>query len=148
MEEARRELRRRRAIVIYGTVRLVERDDESFLRWAKEPYAWVVFNLHTEHRREGVWRSAEAFRALIDMARRREGSFYLAYHRFATREQMEACHPRFAEFLRRKRDHDPDERFQSEWYRHYRGSSRPSAAARGPGGSCETGPLAAAGAQR
>jgi hypothetical protein len=27
---------------------------------------------------------------------------------------------RFAEFLRLKRRHDPDERFQSDWYRHYR----------------------------
>jgi hypothetical protein len=44
----------------------------------------------------------------------------LTYHRFAERDQVEACHPRFAEFLRRKRAHDPDERFQSGWYRHYR----------------------------
>jgi hypothetical protein len=33
---------------------------------------------------------------------------------------VEACYPQFAEFLRLKREFDPDERFQSEWYRHYR----------------------------
>src|SRR5581483_8745686 len=37
MEEAREELKRRKANVIYGTVRLIERDDESFLAWAREP---------------------------------------------------------------------------------------------------------------
>ena len=28
--------------------------------------------------------------------------------------------PRFAEFLKLKRQYDPDERFQSDWYRHYK----------------------------
>src|SRR3546814_7567563 len=32
-------LRRRRAQVVYGTVRLVERDDDSLLAWAREPWA-------------------------------------------------------------------------------------------------------------
>src|SRR3546814_6375785 len=42
-------LRRRRAQVVYGTVRLVERDDDSLLAWAREPWACVVFNLHVRH---------------------------------------------------------------------------------------------------
>jgi hypothetical protein len=33
---------------------------------------------------------------------------------------VEACYPQMAEFLRRKLEHDPQERFQSEWYRHHR----------------------------
>src|SRR6266404_4187004 len=48
------------------------------------------------------------------------GSYYLTYHRYATRKQVEACYPQFAEFLRLKKKYDPDERFQSDWYRHYR----------------------------
>ena len=65
-------------------------------------------------------RSADAFRRLIDRGLERGGKFYLTYHRWATREQIETAHPQFAEFLRQKRRYDPDERFQSEWYRHYR----------------------------
>src|SRR5829696_6179457 len=34
---------------IYGTIRLVEREDESFLAWATEPWACVIFNLCTRH---------------------------------------------------------------------------------------------------
>ena len=49
MEEAREVLRRRRANVIYGTVRLIEKDDETFLAWARDRYACVIFNLHIEH---------------------------------------------------------------------------------------------------
>jgi FAD/FMN-containing dehydrogenase len=79
-----------------------------------------VFNLHVEHHAAGEAHAAGAFRRLIDMAIRRNGSFYLTYHRHATRAQIEACYPRFREFLRLKRGYDPAETFQSDWYRHCR----------------------------
>ena len=106
--------------IVYGTIRLVERDEETFLVWAREPWACVIFNLHVEHTDQGIERSAHAFRRLIDRAIERRGSYYLTYHRHATRAQLEACYPNFGEFLRRKLEHDPHELFQSEWYRHYR----------------------------
>lgn len=120
MAEAREDFRRNKVEVIYGTIRLIERDEESFLAWARQPFACVIFNLHTVHSPDGLQRSADAFRRLIDMAIRRSGSYYLTYHKHATREQVLACYPQFPEFLRLKRQYDPDERFQSEWYRHYR----------------------------
>ncbi|HEY3128915.1 MAG TPA: FAD-binding oxidoreductase [Acidobacteriota bacterium] len=120
MQDARVALRELKANVIYGTVRLIEKDEESFLCWAKERYACVIFNLHTIHDREGIENSARAFRALIDMAIRYNGSYYLTYHRYATRQQVEACYPQFPEFLRLKLKYDPEEIFQSNWYRHYR----------------------------
>lgn len=120
MRAAADELRRRAVPVIYGTVRLIERDEETFLAWAKQRYACVIFNLHTVHTNEGKDRAAEAFRALIDLALARGGSYFLTYHRWARREQVETAYPQFAQFLRRKREFDPAERFQSEWYRHYR----------------------------
>ncbi len=119
-DEVREDFRKNNVELIYGTVRLIEQDDESFLPWAKQSYACTIFNLHTVHTPEGVGRSADIFRRLIDMAARRGGSFYLTYHRDATRKQIESCYPRFAEFLRLKRKYDPEERFQSEWYRDYK----------------------------
>jgi FAD/FMN-containing dehydrogenase len=119
-EEVRDTFRRTSVPIVYGTVRLIERDTETFLPWAREPWACTIFNLHVEHTPAGIERSAEAFRALIDMAIRRHGSYFLTYHRHARREQVEAAYPQFAEFLRRKRAHDPEERFQSDWWRHYR----------------------------
>lgn len=104
---------------IYGTVRLIERDDESLLAWAREPWACTIFNLHVPHTRAGIFRAAEAFRRLIDMAVRRRGSYYLTYHRWATREQVMACHPAFPAFLESKSRVDPAGRFQSDWYRHH-----------------------------
>jgi FAD/FMN-containing dehydrogenase len=105
--------------VIYGTIRLIERDDESFLAWAREPWACVIFNLHVDHSTEGIERAKADFRRIIDRAIECEGTYYLTYHRWATREQVLACYPQFPEFLRLKRHYDPQERFQSDWYRHY-----------------------------
>lgn len=120
MDEVRTDFRRNDVNVVYGTIRLIERDDESFLAWATQPYACIIFNLHTIHTPRGVAHSAAACRRLIDMAIRRGGSYYLTYHKFATRDQVLACYPQFPEFLRLKRQYDPEERFQSDWYRHYR----------------------------
>jgi FAD/FMN-containing dehydrogenase len=120
MDQAREALRSSGVSVIYGTIRLIERDDESFLAWAKQPYACVIFNLHTVHTPEGLRRSAHAFRQLIDLGIGLGGTYYLTYHKYATREQVEACYPQFPEFLRLKRKYDPEERFQSDWYRHYK----------------------------
>lgn len=105
---------------IYGTIRLIEQDRESFLAWAKEPYAAIIFNLHVEHSAAGLAKAAADFRRLIDRALERGGSYYLTYHRWASRAQVERCYPEFPAFLRAKRRYDPQERFQSEWYRHYR----------------------------
>jgi FAD/FMN-containing dehydrogenase len=106
--------------VIYGTIRLVEPDHETFLAWARERWACIIFNLHAVHTRDGLEHAADAFRRLIDRGIERGGSYYLTYHRWATRAQVETCYPQFPEFLRKKLEHDPDERFQNEWYRHYR----------------------------
>ncbi len=120
MAAAADELRRGRADLIYGTVRFIEPDEETYLAWARQDYACIVFNLHTPHTEAGVHRSATAFRRLIDLAIERDGSYYLTYHRWADAEQLLACYPQFADFLALKRQHDPDELFHSDWYQHHR----------------------------
>jgi FAD/FMN-containing dehydrogenase len=106
--------------LIYGTVRAIRRDDETFLPWARDNYGCIVFNLHVNHDPAGIAKATRDFRRLIDRAVARGGSFYLTYHRWATREQLLAAYPRFPEFLAAKLAADPDERFQSQCYRHWR----------------------------
>ncbi|MEK6287760.1 MAG: FAD-binding oxidoreductase [Acidobacteriota bacterium] len=120
LEDARVELRKLDANMIYGTIRLIEKDEESFLRWARESFACVIFNLHVTHDTAGLENAARAFRSLIDLGIRYAGSYYLTYHRYATKQQVEACYPQFREFLEMKLKHDPNEMFQSDWYRHYK----------------------------
>ncbi len=120
MTEVAKKFQEEKTNVIYGTVRLIEKDEECFLTWAKDSYACVIFNLHVDQNVEGLEKAKRNFRFLIDMAIKYKGSYFLTYHRFATREQVLACYPQFPEFLKLKKKYDPEERFQSEWYRHYK----------------------------
>jgi FAD/FMN-containing dehydrogenase len=120
MAAAAEELRHVNADLVYGTVRFTETDQDTYLPWARQAYACVVFNLHTPHTPAGVERSADAFRRLIDLAVARGGSYYLTYHRWARRDQLLACYPQFPHFLALKRQYDPSEVFHSDWYAHHR----------------------------
>ena len=119
MAEAATLLRRRQANVIYGTVRMIERDDETFMPWARDRYACIVFNLHIEHTPRHVEDTANAFRDLIDLAIAHDGSYYLTYHRWARKDQVLRCYPEMPDWLARKRAYDPGDLWQSSWYRHY-----------------------------
>jgi FAD/FMN-containing dehydrogenase len=119
MARVRQDARANDFNIIYGTIRVIERDDETLLAWAREPWACVVFNLHVDHSAAGLRKAEFDFRRLIDRAAELDGSYYLTYHRWATREQVERCHPRMREFLRLKREHDPAGVLSSDWYEHH-----------------------------
>jgi FAD/FMN-containing dehydrogenase len=106
--------------LIYGTIRLVERDRETMLTWAKQPYACIIFNIHVMPDAAGIEKAKGDFLRLIDRGLSYGGSYYLTYHRWAERKQVVAAYPEFPEFLRLKRQLDPNEVFQSDWYRHYK----------------------------
>lgn len=107
-------MRERGANVIYDTIRLIEQDTESYLAWAKQPYACIIFNLHVTHTGAEIAKAADGFRALIDLAIQREGSYYLTYHKWASKEQLTACYPEFETFMQQKQAYDRNEVFQSD----------------------------------
>lgn len=102
--------------VFYGTIRIIKKDDESFLAWARQDYVCVIFNLHIEHSQKGITKAVQNFRFLIDLAIKFNGSFYLTYHNFATKDQIIQCYPEFEEFLKMKKKYDPQEVFYTNWY--------------------------------
>jgi len=121
MEAIREDFLRHRVDFIYGTIRLVRRDDDAFLKWAKQDYVCVIFNLHVDHHPAGIARAETNFCRLIDRAIEFGGGYFLTYHRFARRDQVLACYPEFPLFIEKKRRWDPRERFASDWYLHHRG---------------------------
>ncbi|MCG3122014.1 MAG: hypothetical protein GIKADHBN_00390 [Phycisphaerales bacterium] len=122
MDQARRILHRTGVEDIYGTLRLIRRDDTSFMPWASADFVCTIFNLRTPHTPEGRARTIETFARLTDAALDLGGSFYLTYHRAASAEQVLRCYPRFPDFLAAKKRYDPRGAFQSDWYRHYAGA--------------------------
>jgi FAD/FMN-containing dehydrogenase len=120
MDSVARDMRAHDTNLIYGTIRLIRRDDETFLAWAREDFACIVMNLRVEHSDTGLQKAEWEFQRLIDLALEHNGSYFLTYHRWARKDQLLKAYPQFVEFLKLKRRYDPQERFQSEWYRHYR----------------------------
>jgi FAD/FMN-containing dehydrogenase len=120
MAAVREDFLRHQVDLIYGTVRLIEADRDACLKWAKQDYACVIFNLHVDHHAAGITRARADFRRLIDRAIEQSGSYYLTYHRYARRDQLLRCYPEFPHFLARKLAWDPQECFGSDWYRYHR----------------------------
>ena len=120
MENTRAVARKNAMNIVYGTIRFIEKDNESFLPWANERYACVIFNLEVMHTSEGIEKATRDFRALIDESLRLGGNYFLTYHRWARKDQVEQGYPQFEQFLQLKEQYDPEERFSSDWYRHYK----------------------------
>jgi len=119
MADLRRDLLAGGSDIVGGNVCLVKREDETFLGWAREDYACLSIGLRVLHTPAGIGKAGQELRTMLGRAIEHKGSFSLAYHRWATREQIESCYPQFVEFLRLKRQYDPNEVFQSSWYRYY-----------------------------
>ena len=120
MGDCKTMLRELRVDIVYGTVRFIKQDDESELAWAKDDYACIIFNVHTDHNQAGINKSKTVLKQLIDVARQYQGSYFLTYHRYADKEQVLDCYPQLPRLLAEKLEYDPKERFQSDWYRHYK----------------------------
>jgi len=118
-EAVRADFREHDVDLVYGVVRWIEEDRETFLPWAQGRMACVIFNLNVRHDEAGLAKAQTDFRRLIDRALDLGGSYYLTYHRHATSRQVEAAHPRFLEWLAEKERRDPHGRLQSDWHRHY-----------------------------
>lgn len=116
MEECRTTALQQGMDIVYGTVRFIEQDTESFLPWARKRYACVIVNLHVRHTQEGIAKAQHHFRTLYDIALKFGGSFFLTYHRWAQKEQLVAAYPQLGEFFELKRKYDPYEKFTSDWY--------------------------------
>ena len=117
MNAARRAILETGANLVYGTVRLIEEEDETELRWASQDYACIIFNLLVEHSGGGIERARSQFQALIDCALDEGGCYYLTYHRWARKDQLERAYPQIRGFLDLKDRHDPTGVFDSDWLR-------------------------------
>jgi hypothetical protein len=120
LEDARHLLLTSETPLIYGTVRFIEQDRDTFLAWAKKRYACVIFTLHSSSEVRALRKTGELCRQLMRGGTKRGGSFYLTYNRFAARDELDSAYPQFGEFLALKKKNDPTELFQSDWFRHYK----------------------------
>ncbi|MEX0715822.1 MAG: FAD-binding oxidoreductase [Planctomycetaceae bacterium] len=101
------------------TVRSVNEDRDTFLRYADQPLVAFVLLFVQERTDAGETAMEDLARELIDAALEREGRYYLPYRLHATREQFERAYPQAREFFDRKRKYDPGELFRNRFYDRY-----------------------------
>lgn len=120
LEGSRTLLRDAGTDVTRAMVRFVDRDRDTLWSWVRSPSTCVTLGVRTERTREGLAAAARTLSGVATLAVDLGGTFHPGFHRFASRELLDRAHPGFAPFLEVKRTLDPEERFQSDWYAHYR----------------------------
>jgi FAD/FMN-containing dehydrogenase len=108
-----------KADLLNVTVRNVDEDKDTFLRYADQPMFAFVMLFNQPRTETGDKAMQKLTEELIDAALANGGRYYLPYRLHATVEQFEKAYPQADEFLRLKHKYDPDGIFQNQFYRKY-----------------------------
>jgi hypothetical protein len=101
------------------TVRLIHRNEDAFLSYARQDsFSFVVF-FEQALDSASVRATETVLERLLDCALTCDGSYYLCYHRVANADRLARAYPRIGAFFAAKRKHDPETLFLNEFYRQY-----------------------------
>ena len=101
------------------TVREIETDQDTFLRYADVPMFSLVMMFNQPRTKEADLEMQTLTQAMIDAVLQRGGRYYLPYRLHATQMQFEAAYPRGVQFFEYKRQYDPEELFVNQFYLKY-----------------------------
>lgn len=112
-------------VLLSCTVRYVRRESAAvpFLSYSgDESRASVAIDAHVRRQANGnpSDEAVDRFRQVINAALGLGGTFYLPYHRFAERKQLEAGYPGLADWLAVVQQHNPKRRFYNAFLDHYK----------------------------
>jgi len=108
-----------RANLINVTIRIVHKDDITTLNYARQDmFAYVLYFNQKFNEREGQILQ-KTTSELIDLALGLDGTYYLPYQLFYSRDQLRRAYPRIDEFFAAKKTYDPDEIFTNKFYEKY-----------------------------
>ena len=103
------------------TVRHVNKDEDTFLRYANEDVFALVMLFNQTRDAAGEEAMTRATGKMIDAALAHGGTYYLPYRLHASVEQFHTAYPQATEFFAYKRKYDRDALFANEFSRKYAG---------------------------
>jgi FAD/FMN-containing dehydrogenase len=107
------------ANLINVTIRIAHKDDITTLNYAKQDvFAYVLYFNQKFNEREGQILQKTTM-DLIDLALGLDGTYYLPYQLFYSKEQLRRAYPRVDEFFAAKKKYDPEELFSNKFYEKY-----------------------------
>jgi FAD/FMN-containing dehydrogenase len=119
LAELRKIIPQNHADLLNVTVRDINRDDDSFLRYADKNIISLVMLFSQVRDATGEEKMSKLTQEIIAAALRHDGRYYLPYRLHATPEQFNEAYPQADKFFELKRRYDPDELFQNEFYLKY-----------------------------
>ena len=119
VESLRTVIPKHEANLLNVTVRTVNEDKDTFLRYADQPVAALVMLFAQKKTSRGEARMQALTQDLIDAALEHGGRYYLPYRLHATQQQFHRAYPQARKFFDKKREFDPDELFQNMFYIKY-----------------------------
>jgi len=119
LRQAREIIRAHHADLLNVTVREVETDNDTFLRYADQRMIAFVMFFSQRRTASADLDMAQITRELIDAALHSGGRYYLPYRLHATAEQFRAAYPQSTEFFQLKDKSDPKDLFENAFYLKY-----------------------------
>lgn len=119
IEDARGVFQQHQPDLLNITVRNVLKDDVAFLSYAHEEVFGLVMLFHLPITAAADGRLKALDQALVETALAHRGTYYLPYRPHATRAQFLRAYPQAGRFFELKRQYDPGEIFQNQFYRNY-----------------------------
>lgn len=119
IEKARPVFLKYRPELLNVTVRNVEPDQDTFLRYAREEVFGLVLLFHQGRNPASEAAMQALTRELIDTALACGGTYYLPYRPHATAAQFLQAYPQAREFFALKRRYDPAGIFENQFFLNY-----------------------------
>jgi FAD/FMN-containing dehydrogenase len=101
------------------TIREIQPDSDTLLRYADRPMVAFVMFFDQRRTRSADEDMAHLTQELIDTALRSGGRYYLPYRLHASSSEFRAAYPQAETFFNLKRKYDPDDLFENQLYLKY-----------------------------
>nr|WP_033671273.1 FAD-binding oxidoreductase [Bacillus cereus group sp. BfR-BA-01315] len=101
------------------TIRYVEKNENAVLSYAKDDMFALVLLINQGRSESEIKKTKAVLGKMIDVTLKHNGSYYLPYYSYPTKQQLEQAYPRIEEFLQKKKESDPQERFVNLFYKEY-----------------------------
>ena len=102
-------------VLLNVTIRIVNKDDITYLKYAKKKvYAFVLYFKVFKISHGTLFK--DFCNRLINLTLKNNGTFYLPYSLFFNKKQLLSAYPNFNTFIKHKKKFDKNEIFFSKFY--------------------------------
>jgi len=119
IDDVREYLQAENLNILNITIRYVEKDDETVLNYAKDNmFAFVVLIQHGKDQ-SSIKYAKDVIQKWTDITLDHNGTYYLPYYPYQSKQQMKLAYPRTNEFFEKKREFDSKGVFINTFYHNY-----------------------------